>query len=154
MTRSSVGYDRVDPDCRAMEEVVMSSGARPGGVTVLAVLVGLAAIPPLAYGIISLIGSAATFLSTADSPALPILAIGVVYLAVAVVYLAVAWALLSLRPWAWILAAIVAVGHIAINVVSALTGNVGWPQAIGASIIPIIVAVYLFRGDVRAAFGR
>lgn len=132
----------------------MSSNARPGGVTVLAVLVGLGAIPPLAYGIISLIGSAATFLSTADSPALPIALLGAGYIAIAVVYLAVAWALLGLRSWAWVVAAVVALGHILVNAGSALGGNVGWGQAVVASIIPLVIVGYLFRSDIRQAFGR
>jgi hypothetical protein len=132
----------------------MLRDGRPTGVTVLAVLAAIGGIAPLAYGIISIIGSAATFLSTADSPALPIAALGLAYLAVAAVYFGVAWALFGLRPWAWYAAAIVSGGHLALNLVSALGGNVGWSQAALASIVPLIVFVYLFRADVRAAFGR
>jgi len=132
----------------------MLRDGRPTGVTVLAVLAAIGGIPPLAFGIVSIIGSAATFLSTADSPALPVLVLGVVYLGVAAIYFAVGWALFSLKPWAWYAAALVSGGHLVLNVVSALGANLGWPQAIIASIVPLIVLVYLFRTDVRAAFGR
>lgn len=132
----------------------MLRDGRPTGVTVLAVLVALGGIAPLAYGIISIIGGAATFLSTADSPALPILVMGVIYLGIAAVYFGVAWALFGLRPWAWLVATIVAAGHVVLNVGAAVIGNLGWPQAALASIIPAIVLVYLFRADVKAAFLR
>jgi hypothetical protein len=132
----------------------MASDGRPTGVTVLAVLTALGGIAPLAYGIISLIGSAATLLSTADSPALPIAVMGIVYLGVAAIYFGVAWALFGLRPWAWLVAAIVSAGQVLLNVAAAVIGNVGWPQAVLASIVPLIVVVYLFRADVKAAFLR
>ena len=127
---------------------------RPTGVTVIAVLAAIGGIAPLAYGIISIIGSAATFLSTADSPALPVLAIGLVWLGVAAVYLGVAWALYTLKPWAWYAVALVAAGHVVLNVLAALGGNLGWPQALLASVVPAIILVYLLRADVRGAFGR
>ena len=127
---------------------------RPTGVTVLAVLTALAGIPSLAYGIITIIGGFATLLSTADSPALPILVMGVAFLGVAVLYFGVAWALFTLKPWAWLAGVVVGAGAIAVQVVAALAGNVGWPQAIGAAILPAIVLVYLLRPNVRAAFGR
>jgi hypothetical protein len=132
----------------------MLRDGRPTGVTVIAVLAAIGGIPPLAYGIISIIGSAATFLSTADSPALPVLVMGLVYLGVAAAFFGVAWALFGLKPWAWLAAAAVSGGHIAINLLSALGGNVGWSQAVLASVIPILVFGYLFRSDVRGAFGR
>jgi hypothetical protein len=132
----------------------MLRDGRPTGVTVLAVLVAIGGIPPLAYGIISFIASASTLLSTADAPALPIAVMGLVFLGIAAVHFGVAWALFSLRPWAWLVAAIVAAGNIVIEVVAALAGNLGWPQALLASVIPLIILVYLFRADVRAAFGR
>jgi hypothetical protein len=134
--------------------MAMLRDGRPTGVTVIAVLAAIGGIAPLAYGIISVIGSAATFLSTADSPALPVLMLGLGYLGIAAIYLGVAWALFGLKPWAWIAAAVVSGGHIAVNVLSALGGNLGWPQAILASIVPVIVFGYLFRSDVRTAFGR
>ncbi len=132
----------------------MLRDGRPTGVTVLAVLAAIGGIPALAYGIISIIGSAATLLSTADSPALPILAMGVVWLGVAAVYFGVAWALFAVKPWAWLAVAIVAAGHLVLNVVAALGNDLGWPQAALASVVPVIVLVYLFRADVRGAFSR
>ncbi len=133
---------------------MLGEGRRPTGVTVVAVLVALGGVGPLAFGIVSLIGSAATLLSTADSPALPIAVMGAVYLGIAAVYFFVAWALADLRPWAWVLAVLVSGGQVVVNALAALGGNVGWPQAIGASLIPLIVFVYLFRANVRSAFGR
>lgn len=132
----------------------MLRDGRPTGVTVVAVLAAIGGIAPLAYGIISVIGSAATWLSTADSPALPVLTLGLFYLGIAAIHFAVAWALFSLKSWAWLIAAIVSGGQIALNVVAGLGANVGWPQAILASVVPLIVFLYLFRADVRGAFGR
>jgi hypothetical protein len=133
---------------------MLGEGRRPTGVTVVAVLVALGGVGPLAFGIVSLIGSAATLLSTADSPALPIAVMGAIYLGIAAVYFFVAWALADLRSWAWVLAVVVSGGQVLVNVLAALGGNVGWPQAIGGSLIPLIVFVYLFRVNVRSAFGR
>lgn len=132
----------------------MLQEGRPTGVTILAVLTALGGVGPLAYGFISIIGSAATLLSSADSPALPVLVIGVIYLGIAAVYFVVAWALFGLRPWAWVAAVVVTAGGVLLNVVAGLTGNVGWPQVVLASIVPAIVLVYLLRPHVRAAFGR
>lgn len=133
---------------------MLGEGRRPTGVTVVAVLVALGGVGPLAFGIVSLIGSAATLLSTADSPALPVAVMGAVYLGIAAVHFFVAWALADLRSWAWIVAVIVSGGQVVVNVLAALGSNVGWPQAVGASLIPLVVFVYLFRPHVRAAFGR
>lgn len=127
---------------------------RPTGVTVLAVLAAIGGVMPLLYGIISIIGAAATFLSTAETPALPTLVMGLVFLGVAAVFFGVAWALFDLRPWAWLVAAVASGGQIVLNVGSAIGGNLGWPQAALASVVPLIVFVYLFRSNVRAAFGR
>lgn len=133
---------------------MLGEGRRPTGVTVVAVLAALGGIAPLAFGIVSLIGSAATLLSTADSPALPIAIMGVIYLVIAAAHFFVAWALADLRSWAWWAAVLIAGGQVVVNVLAALGGNVGWAQAIGGSLIPLVVVLYLFRAPVRTAFGR
>jgi hypothetical protein len=125
---------------------------RPAGVTVLAILVAIAGAGALALGIVSIIGAGATWLGKGDTSALPATVTGVFYLAVAAVTLFVAWALMNLRPWAWMLAVAVVAVQLAGHLVSALGQDLGWLQAILASIVPILVLFYLFRPNVRAAF--
>jgi hypothetical protein len=127
---------------------------RPRGVTILAALAALSGVVPLAYGIISLIGAGATWLSPADTSAIPALAMAIWFLAVGIAWFAVAWGFVTLAGWAWLVGVVVTGVSVATNVIAAVAGNVGWPQAIVASIVPGIVVVYLFRADIRRAFGR
>ena len=132
----------------------MFTEGRPTGVTVVAVLAGLSGVPPLVFGFIGAIGAGATWLSAADQPAIPALVTAIYFLAIAVAYFAVAYGLLDLRPWAWLVALVVTALAVAGNVVAAIAGNLGWPQAIVASIVPGLVVWYLGRAEVRRAFGR
>jgi hypothetical protein len=127
---------------------------RPRGVTILAALAALSGVVPIAYGIISVIGAAATWLSTAETSAIPVLVMAIWFLAVGVAWFAVAWGFVTLARWAWLVGVVVTGVAVVTNVIAALAGNVGWPQAIVASVLPGIVLVYLFRSDIRAAFGR
>lgn len=125
---------------------------RPGGVTALAILVGIAGVIVLVIGFIAVIGAGATWLGASDASAIPAATIGAFYLALGLITLFVAWSLLSLRRWAWVLAVIVVVVQLAGHVASVVARDIGVPQAIVASVIPVIVLVYLTRPRVRSAF--
>ncbi len=125
---------------------------RPGGVTALAILIGIAGAGALVLGFIAVIGAGATWLGESDASAIPAAAVGGFYLAVGLITLFVAWSLLSLRRWAWVLAVIVVVLQLVGHVVSVVARDIGVPQAIVASVIPVIVLVYLTRPRVRSVF--
>ena len=130
----------------------MFEDRRPGGVTALAILVGIVGVVALVIGFISLIGAGATWLGQSDASAIPAVAIASFYIAVGLVTLFVAWSLMNLRPWAWMLAVGVVVLQLVGHVVSVVAGDIGVSQAIAASVIPVIVLVYLTRPRVRGVF--
>ena len=130
----------------------MFEDRRPGGVTALAILVGIAGAGALILGFIALIGAGATWLGESDASAISAAAVGGFYLVVGLITLFVAWSLLNLRPWAWVLAVGVVVVQLVGHVVSVVAGDIAVPQAIVASVIPVIVLVYMTRPPVRGAF--
>ncbi len=73
----------------------------------------------------------------------------------AIVELVVAFGLWKLRPWAWLLA-IVAVGlNVAGGALGMFSGGL-WTFCCGlfGLLIPVAILVYLFRPEVKRAFGR
>ena len=80
---------------------------------------------------------------------------GVIGIITAIVQLVVGWGLLTLKPWAWILAIIGA----ALGVINGIVGMLGgglFTLCCGliGLLIPVGILIYLFNRDVRRAFGR
>ena len=127
---------------------------RPTGVTILAVLaiiggfLGLCGSLTL-FGVGGL-GMAAGEVSAGASAAL----FGGLGLVSAILYLVFGIGAWMLKPWAWILGIIGAGVSIASNLLSLVTGNSNLFAALLGLIIPGVILWYLFRPEIKAAFGR
>ncbi len=135
---------------------------RPTGITVLALVYILLASLSLLWSlfVFGFGGVAAAFGSLFGAESVATTGInsvvsGTLGIITAIVQLIVAFGLWKLRPWAWLLA-IVAVG---LNVVGGALGVFSgglWTFCCGlfGLIIPVGILIYLFRPDVKRAFGR
>jgi len=142
------------------QEVPMQQ--RPTGITILALIYILLAILSLLWSltVFGFGGLTATFGSLFGAESVATTGVnsvvsGTLGIITAIVELIVAIGLWKLRPWAWLLA-IVAVG---LNVVGGALGMFSgglWTFCCGlfGLIIPVAILVYLFRPDVKRAFGR
>jgi hypothetical protein len=129
-----------------------AAGQRPTGVTVLAILAAIAGVFGILGGLAILMGSAALGVAT-GSASLGALGsvIGAMLLITSIAYILFAWGAWGLQPWAWTLGIIIAAVSIVLGVFQLFNGQPG-------SIISIAIAAgityYLFRPEVKAAFGR
>ncbi len=116
----------------------MNTQQRPKGITVLAVLAGLGGALGALGGLVILSSS-------------PIL--GIVVLALAVFNLAFAYGAWTLKPWAWTLGVALEVISLLGSVVSIANGASVFNQVISVS-VTLTILYYLFRRDIKQAFGR
>lgn len=111
---------------------------RPTGVTILAILEFLG-------GISALFGGAGIFvLGTLLEPIIMI--IGVILLIMGIINFIIGWGLWTLKGWAWLLALIFGI----INIILGIYPTINWISII----INLIIVLYLWQPDVKAAFGR
>jgi hypothetical protein len=126
-------------------------GARPTGVTILAILAAIGGVLGLLAGIFALgIGGAVAASGGALGGLVSVL--GIVAIVQGVLALAFAYGAWMLKPWAWTLG-IVAFG---ISLVLAVIGiiNGDFTGQILSVVIAVAVLYYLFTPQVKAAFGR
>jgi hypothetical protein len=127
---------------------------RPTGITILAILAVIGGLLGLC-GSITLfgVGGLGVMAGEVSSGAMAGIfgALGVVS---ALLYLAFGFGAWTLKPWAWLLGIIGAGLAIASNLLSLLTGNAGIVAALISLIIPGVILWYLFRPEIKAAFGR
>jgi len=110
-------------------------GERPGGITILAVLYVIEGLFALGMGGLTMAGGSL----------IPVFgglvaAIGAIYVIVGLIDFAIAYGLWNLRPWARTVA-----------IIFAIIGLLGFP--IG-TIISIIILWYLFKPEIKEAFGQ
>jgi lysylphosphatidylglycerol synthetase-like protein (DUF2156 family) len=132
----------------------MNAGARPLGITLLAVLHVLHAIF-LFIGGVALIALGAfigrglfglpRFLNGVVS------LIGVVVVVIGLLYLGLAWGLWTGKGWAWVLSLVLAALGVIVSLLSLVRGHFG---PIVVLILDAIILYYLFRPNVRAFFGE
>ncbi len=123
----------------------MMTKQRPTGITILAILAAiggvlyvLAGLTLLGVGAVGgVVGSGIGFLSGTLG--------GLILLVLGLVTLYVAWGAWNLQPWAWTWMAVVVVVSLVVAVL-----NRQWVSAV----VDAIVVYYLFRAEVKAAFGR
>ncbi|HEY6608369.1 MAG TPA: hypothetical protein VI277_04150 [Candidatus Limnocylindria bacterium] len=128
------------------------TGQRPTGVTILAVLAAIG-------GVFSVLGGLALLMSggfigvATGSGALGGLAalIGAGLLVSGALSLVFAWGAWGLQPWAWTLGVIIQAISIVLGVFQLINGNSG---ALLSVAIAALITYYLFRPEIRAAFGR
>lgn len=129
-----------------------AAGARPLGVTVIAILAAISGVFGIMAGLTLLVGGTAIGMA-AGSAALGGLAslIGAITLIMAILMIVFAWGAWGLQPWAWTLGIVLQAIAIVLGLYNLLSGGTG-------SIISIVLAAaitwYLFQPDVRRAFGR
>ncbi len=125
---------------------------RPFGVTLIAILSFLNGFLSLCWPLVGIFGSSLLmFLGPAGVAAgtIGILA-SLVWGAGGILSLIAAFGLWGLRPWGWWLA-ILGNGLTVAGVVIGLFTGAGW-AAIGGSVLPIIIFVYLLLPDTRLCF--
>lgn len=129
--------------------------SRPTGITILAILAGIAGVWGLLQGC-TLTGLSALALPGvlfgANLPGWALWA-GLSTLAYAVLQLVVGYGAWTLRPWAWLVGVIVAAWG-ALNALFAMFGGNLFGGLIGLVIPGIILFYLLFDNDVKRAFGR
>lgn len=129
-----------------------STAQRPTGITVLAILAAIAGVFGIFGGILLVTGSAALGVAT-GSASLGTLGsmVGFVWLISSIAYLVFAWGAWGLQPWAWTLGIVLAAVSIVLGVFQLINGQ---PGAIVSIAISAGITYYLFRPEVKAAFGR
>jgi hypothetical protein len=139
---------------------------RPTGVAVMAVIAVIAGIVDIATGVAN-IAFGGGFLSNVGFGATLdgiMMAVGVVLVLVGVLALATGFGLWSRRNWAWLVTRLWASLCVVVGLVSAglslfgdnLTSEIS--AAIVGALVPAVLAIvvlwYLYRPNVKAAFGR
>ena len=126
---------------------------RPTGVTVLAVLSAIGGVLGL-LGSLFLIGLGGAAGAAGAAVGGLAMVLGLITLILSVLYLVFAYGAWSLKPWAWTLG----VGLSAVSIVLTLLNLVQGTQQITGAIISIaisgVILYYLFRPEIKAAFGR
>jgi len=140
--------------------------ARPTGVTILAVIALIAGVTHIAAGLGD-IGIGGGFLSDVgfgERLDAVMQVVGLILIAVGVVGVVTAFGLFSERNWAWLIARLWASVCVVVGVIAAalsflgdtVTSNIA--ATIVGSFVPAVAAAvvlwYLYRPNVRAAFGR
>ena len=117
---------------------------RPTGITILAVLSGIA-------GVLMAIGGIGLFVLGAVAFGGLGALLGIAFLAVAALYLAFCVGALQMKPWAWPLGVVGAVASIILSALQLLGGDVSQIISIG---IAAAILYYLWQPGIKAAFGQ
>jgi hypothetical protein len=120
------------------------TAARPTGVTILAVLAGIAGVLMAIAGIALFVLGAVAF---GGLGAL----LGVAFLAVAALYIAFCVGALQMKPWAWPLGVVGAVASIILSALQLLGGDM--TQIVSIAIAAAIL-YYPWQPGIKAAFGQ
>jgi uncharacterized membrane protein (DUF2068 family) len=121
-------------------------------VTIIAILAAIGGVFAILGGITLLIGG--SFIGAATgSAALGSLAsiFGAVLLVSGVLDLIFAWGAWGLQPWAWTLGVVLQAVALVLGLYNLINGNSG---AIVSIAVAAVITYYLFRPEIRAAFGR
>jgi uncharacterized membrane protein (DUF2068 family) len=126
--------------------------SRPLGITILAVLALVAAIPALLGGL-ALVGVAA-FGADVPVPDTFMYAVGAGTLLYAALSLVLAYGFWTTQSWAWV----AGIALQALGIVTAVSqfanGERYLASMIAGLVLPVVIVVYLLQPRVRAAFGR
>ncbi|HEY3246757.1 MAG TPA: hypothetical protein VGK88_00515 [bacterium] len=120
---------------------------RPTGITILAILEAIGGIFAILGGLTLMgIGAIGGFAGSGLLASMGVFG-GLVLVALGLVGLYVAWGAWNLQPWAWMWLVIVAIVTIVIDIFD-------WRRNLFAIIINAVIIYYLYRAEVKAAFGR
>jgi hypothetical protein len=150
---ASVGPGMVfaPPPSSANRPMRAFSGERPTGVMILAILAAVGAVVGLWAGFqyVQFAGNVETYGWSGDAARTA----GIIILLVSLAWLGVAWGLWSVRPWAWIGAAVVSAISLALQVMALLNGGSAGDSLLQIAINAAIL-YYLSTPAVRAVFRR
>ncbi len=123
------------------------TSTRPTGVTVIAILAAISGVFEVLGGL-ALLGLGA-FGAAMGGPLLAYFGTfgGIILLALGVVTLYAAWGAWNLKAWAWTLLVVLTVIGVVLSLFSLR-------RSIFGLIVDVIILVYLFRPEVKAAFQR
>jgi hypothetical protein len=124
-----------------------AAGARPTGITILAVLSAIGGVLGLFGGFVVL-GLGATILGGAGV----ILALAL--LALAALSIALAWGFWTLQPWAWPLGVVLQAANIILAIVQFLTADTSIVSTIISVGIAGAILYYLNQPTIKSLFGR
>lgn len=130
-----------------------TTGARPTGVTILAVIAAIGGVVGLLAGA-ALMGFGGLAVGAGGGFLAGFMTIfGLVVLAQAVLLLAFAYGAWTLQPWGWTLGIVGVVIGLIINALYILNGSEIGSQIVSIAISAVIL-YYLFTPAVKQAFGR
>jgi hypothetical protein len=121
---------------------------RPLGITILAILAGVAGFMQLVIGL-DLLGAVVFGPARAGSH---VSLAGWSSLILGFIWVSVAGALWSLKPWAWMFGLIMSIFAVIDGVFVALSGDNTFASGFGIILFPLIVLFYLNSAHIKAAF--
>lgn len=129
-----------------------ATGQRPTGVTVLAILAAISGVFGIFGSLVVLLGGAALGVAVGSASLGALTSIvGAVWLISSIAFLLFAWGAWGLQLWAWNLGIILAAVQIVLGVFQLFNGS---PGSVVSILIAAGITYYLFRPEVKAAFGR
>ena len=130
-----------------------TTGVRPQGVTILAVLAAVGGVLGLLAGLFALgIGGAVAAATSNGALGGLVSVLGIVALAQGALALAFAYGAWTLKPWAWMLGMVAFGISLALAVLNIVNGD--FTGQILSVVIAVAVLYYLNTPAVKAAFGR
>ena len=123
---------------------------RPTGISILAGLL-------IVLGLLGLLGGISSFgvanmATSAGIAYVPPVALAVANILVGAFGLVVGYGLWFLKRWAWLLAIVAAGLRVVLDILASLGGN--WAAGLLGLIVSAAILWYLFRPEVKRAFGR
>lgn len=126
--------------------------SRPTGITIIAVLALVAAVPAAIYGLAAV--GVATFVEAVPVADGFMYAVGAGTLIYAGMSLVLAYGFWTMKSWAWT----VGVALQVLGIITAVSQFMDADRVLGSlitgTVFPLLIIFYLFRPSIRAAFGR
>jgi hypothetical protein len=124
-----------------------AAGARPTGITILAILAAIG-------GVFGLLGGFGVLFVGGIAASGAVIILGLCALAYAALLIAFAWGAWTLKPWAWALGVAVAVFGIVVAILQVVLGNSSVFSQIISIVIDGAILYYLNQPSIKALFGR
>ena len=124
-----------------------AAGARPTGITILAILAGIG-------GVFGLLGGFGVLFVGGVVSSGPVIVLGLCALAYAALLIAFAWGAWTLKPWALALGVAVAIFGIVVAILQVVLGGSSIFSQIISIVIDGAILYYLNQPTIKALFGR
>lgn len=128
------------------------AGARPMGITILAVLSAIGGVLTILVGL-GLMAAGAVLASAVAIGGLAAI-FGIIFIVIGAAELAFAYGAWTLAPWAWMLGIGLMVASLVVTIVQIVLGYQSISNSIIGIAINLIILYYLDTPDIRRAFGR